>query len=282
MARGQSHGWSSITAVAIVFAALVRSPGASAQERMQGTATPSTPITRPYGFVAPTPAPVVTPWNNLFLPNGENQPEGYPPFDRPLPPSIQLPPPIRVLPAVPPPFPDEIRNPADWVRTVPALPGRPAPTRLPERPDEVQPPAGDTRQSLSELDRRVGLGGAGPVITAARQIAQSEWVTGRATLEIMADREGRIRSVRVVEASRDTDGWLRYGQELRTAQQSGMRLPEEARGIWMLLEVRIDNELSSGHRNWWAPGLVFFFDLADVNARRLRTVHTQVLSEVWF
>ena len=60
-----------------------------------------------------------------------------------------------------------------------------------------------------------------------------------------------------------------------------MRLPETARGLWTLLEVHAENEPSSGHQRWWAPG-VFVFDIADVNSHRVRTVHTKVLSEVWF
>jgi hypothetical protein len=97
----------------------------------------------------------------------------------------------------------------------------------------------------------------------------------------MADRTGSIQSVSVVRSSGDIDGWRRYAEELRSSQHSGMRLPERARGIVTLLDISVGNEPSSGHRRWWAPG-AFVFDIADVNSRRLRTVHTQVLNEVWF
>jgi hypothetical protein len=265
---------------AFVLAGLLHAPAAFAQRRMQGSATPSAPIT-PYDFVAPSPAQIVPPYPYLYGPNGESFPDNQPPFDRPLPPSIQLPPPIRILGAMPPPVPDVPKTPVDVMRTVPALPGQPPPLRLPERPDEAQAPAGAVRQSLSELDRRLGLGSAGPVVSAARDVAQSEWVTGTALIEVIADRTGRIQSVRVVGASTDPDGWRRYAEELRGAQRSGMRLPETSRGLWTLLELRAQNELSSGHQRWWAPG-VFLFEIADVNAHRMRTVHTKVLSEVWF
>jgi hypothetical protein len=195
---------------------------------------------------------------------------------------IRLPPPIDMLHAVPYPTSDQPSNPADVVQTLPTFPGRPAPRRLPERPDEVVPPAGELRQSLSEYDRRMGLGGAGPIVSAAREVAQREWVTGQATIEIIADRSGTIQSARVVGVSRDEDGWRRYAAELRGSARGGMRLPETARGVWTLLAVRIGNERTSGHRYWWSPGAWLSFDLADVNARRVRTVHTQVLSEIWF
>jgi hypothetical protein len=266
---------------AFLVTALLVSSRASAQRAMQGSATPSAPITK-YDFAAPTPAQIVPPYPYLSTANGESLPVNQPPFDAPLPPAIQLPPPIPILPAVPPPIPDVYKTPVDVIRTVPELTGRPAPLRLPERPDEVAPPAGGFRQSLSELDRRMGLGSAGPIITAARQVAQSEWVTGHALLAIMADRTGQIRSVSVLDSSIDADGWLRYANKLRTEQRPGMRLPEQARGAWVLLAVRVNNDLSSGHTHWWSPGLTFNFEIADINARRVRTVSTQVVSEVWF
>jgi hypothetical protein len=280
----RDHGSSNAMASAVLaLAAGFGSQSAWAQQRAvtQGFATPSAPISN-YDFAAPTPAQIVPPFPYLSTANGESLPENAPPFDRPLPPAIQLPPPIRIPRAMPPPIPDEAKNPVDVVRTVPQVTGRPAPFRLPERPDEAEPPAGGFRQSLSELDRRLGLGSAGPIVTAARQLAQSEWMTGRATLAILADRTGRIQSVRVVDSSGDVDGWRRYSEELRGAERAGMRLPEQARGLWTLLDIRVTNELSSGHTRWWAPGLIFNFELADVNARRLRTVHTQVISEVWY
>jgi hypothetical protein len=154
---------------------------------------------------------------------------------------------------------------------------------LPERPDEVEPPAGALRQSLSEFDRQLGLGGSGPLVSAAREVAMSEWVTGEATFEVLVDRSGMIQSARLVDASRDAAGWRRFGEELKSSSpRSGMRLPERARGVWTLLYVNVDNELTSGHRRWWAPGAVLTFDIADVHARRVRTVHTHVLGEVWF
>ena len=60
-----------------------------------------------------------------------------------------------------------------------------------------------------------------------------------------------------------------------------MRLPEEARGAWVLLEVTVD-ELTSGQRRWWDYGVLVAFDVADINAQRERIVHTRILSEVWF
>jgi len=165
---------------------------------------------------------------------------------------------------------------------IPPRPGYPPPLRLPERPDEAEPPAGALRQSLSEYDRRLGLGATGPILSSARQVAQSEWVTGEATLEVIADRSGLVRSVRVVNASQDTDGWRRYAEELQAAPASNLRLPEEARGVWTLIFVRAANERATGSHAWWSPGVAFTFDLSNIASKKTRTVHSHVLSEVWF
>ena len=165
---------------------------------------------------------------------------------------------------------------------MPPPPNLPAPYILPERPDAVQPPAGGLQQALSEHDRMVGLGGVGPVVSSAREIALSETVTGKATFEVITDHAGRVRTARIVDVSRDREGWERFGEALRKAPVTGMRLPEEARGAWVLLEVTVGNELTSGQRRWWDYGVLVAFDVADVNAQRERIVHTRILSEVWF
>jgi hypothetical protein len=110
----------------------------------------------------------------------------------------------------------------------------------------------------------------------------SEWVTGRALFEVVADRSGRVRSARLVDATRDMTGWQRYGEKLLSTPLRGMRLPESARGVVSLLDVSAENELSSGHRYWWSPGVALSFDIADASARRARTVQARALNEVWF
>jgi len=115
----------------------------------------------------------------------------------------------------------------------------------PSAPTKSSRLRGALRQSLSEFDRQLGLGGSGPLVSAAREVAMSEWVTGEATFEILVDRSGMIQSARIVDASRDAAGWRRFGEELKSSSpRPGMRLPERARGVWTLLYVNVDNELT--------------------------------------
>jgi hypothetical protein len=156
---------------------------------------------------------------------------------------------------------------------------------LPEQavsPDTAEPPAGGLRQALVEYDRRIGLGGGGAVVGAAREMLQGDFVTGSATFEVVADPSGRIRSVRLQDASRDREGWARFGEALHQERVAGMRAPEHSRAVWLILYVSAENQLSSGHNTWWYPGAVFAFDLSDIGAQRVRTVTSRVLTEVWY
>jgi hypothetical protein len=264
--------WAPRIAVAVVVAT------SASRALAQGATAPPLPV-GPFGEPAPTPA---SPAPSEFLPSYDDAPENMPPFAAPLPPAVPLPPRIRVLPAVPPPEGNPPRHPFEMYPAIPARPGRPPPLRLPERPDDLMPPAGGLRQSLSEYDRQIGLGGTGPVVSLAREVGMSEWVTGEATIAVVVDRSGVIRSARLVDASRDTAGWRRYTEKLGQSARSGMRLPEQARGAWALLYVRIDNERPTGRERWWSPGVAITFDLSNAGSRKVRSVHPRVLGEVWF
>ena len=50
----------------------------------------------------------------------------------------------------------------------------------------------------------------------------------------------------------------------------------------MILYVSAENQLTSGQTTWWYPGVVFAFDVDAINARRVRTVTSRVLTEVWY
>jgi hypothetical protein len=50
----------------------------------------------------------------------------------------------------------------------------------------------------------------------------------------------------------------------------------------MILYVSAENELTSGQTTWWYPGVALAFDVSDINARRVRTVTSRVLTEVWY
>jgi len=232
----------------------------------------------PYGWAPPTPAS--PPPDQVEAPLDIDY-YSVPPFVAPLPPAVNYPPPITIPPATTPPVPcgpfgNECRD----------NPGPVAPYILPEQagaPDTAEPAAGGLRQALVEYDRRIGLGGGGAVVSTARNIAQGEYVTGSATFEVIADASGRIRSVRLQDATPgDKDGWQRFAEELHQQRATGMRTPEGAHSVWMILYVSAENELSTGHNSWWSPGVVLTFDVAAINARRLRTVTSRILTEVWY
>jgi hypothetical protein len=204
-----------------------------------------------------------------------------PPFTAPLPPAVPLPPPVRVPEAVPPPPPSVIQ-PFDLLPSVPGPMAPPAPNLLPERPDNAQPPVGGLRQGLSEYDRRLGLGATGAIVSLARSVAMGHIATGSASLEIIADHTGSIRSVRVVDVDGERARWEDYAEALRGARAPSMRVSEVTRGVWMRLWVSANIERASGRRNWWSQGVFLTFDLADTSAHRQRLVETRVLSQVWF
>ena len=230
----------------------------------------------PYDWAPPTPVSPPPDVNEVPTDLGYS----VPPFVAPLPPAVNYPPPITVPPATTPPRPcgpfgNECRD----------NPGPVAPYLLPEQavsPDTAEPPAGGLRQALVEYDRRLGLGGGGSVVAAARDIAQGEYVTGSATFEVVADPAGRIRSARLQDASGDREGWQRFGEALHQEHVTGMRAPEHARAVWMILYVSAENELTSGQTTWWYPGAVFAFDVDAINATRIEDRTSRVLTEVWY
>jgi hypothetical protein len=255
----------------LVASFVLVSHGSSAQT----TQPPLLPV-GPYDWAPPT--PVAPPPESVEFPTDINY--SVPPFNAPLPPAINYPPPITVPHAVTPPVPcgpfgNECRD----------NPGPTAPYLLPEQagnPDVAEAPAGGLRQALSEYDRRIGIGGGGPVVAAARKVLQGEFVTGSATFEVIADPTGRIRAVRLQDASRDREGWQRFAEELHQQHASGMRVREHTQAVWMILYVSAENEPTSGHNTWWYPGTVFAFDVSDINSRTVRTVTSRVLTEVWY
>jgi hypothetical protein len=230
----------------------------------------------PYDWAPPTPAS--PPPDSYELPTDINY--SVPPFNAPLPPAINYPPPIVVPHAVTPPVPcgpfgNECRD----------NPGPVAPYLLPEtaaNPDVAEPPAGGLRQALSEYDRRIGLGGGGAIVAAARKVLEGEYVTGSATFEVIADPSGRIRAVRLQDASRDREGWQRFGEELHQERVAGMRAREHSQAVWMILYVSAENELPTGNAIGWYPGTVISFDSSNIGSQRVRSVSSRVLTEVWY
>ena len=206
-----------------------------------------------------------------------------PPFTSALQTSVPFPPPIEVVPAVPLPEYAPLPNPWTVRSLIPERVTPPGPYRaISEHPELLPQSRGGLRQALSEYDRRLGLGPSGPVVSAARRAGMSGTARGNARFEILVDRSGTIQSVSLLDASQDVHEWRRFAQSLQAMPLQGMRLGEDAQGVWMLLDVSANNERSSGHRRYWDYGLTFLFDVADISARTMRVVHATVASEVAF
>lgn len=203
-----------------------------------------------------------------------------PPFTSPLPPSVPLPSPIQLIPAVPPSQHGYWPNPWTPPSAMPLRGTPPGPLRpIFEHPELRPGNAGGLRQALAEYDRRLGLGPSGALATVARRLGGSETMMGSARLEVLVDRTGNIQSVSILDASEDLPGWRHFAHILRATPVPGMRFAEEAQGVWMLLDVNARNALPSGHRRVWEHGSTLVFDVADFGARKSRVVHTSIASE---
>lgn len=230
---------------------------------------PTSPIRSDDFTVPPTPAapafgPDFGPGVEQVVPVPHNA--SPPPFTAPVPPAVPLPPLAPIAPATPPP------------------PERPAPFVLPERTD--RPPAvGGLRQALSEYDRRAGLGPDGAVLSELHARIEQGYVSGTALLEVLVDRQKRVRSVRVLDSTGDAAAWFELANDFRGTSLPRLRLPSEANGAWMEVRVEALPRMPSGRRAGrvaWYPGTVIAFDSADWWAVEQRTVHARVVSEVWY
>jgi hypothetical protein len=204
-----------------------------------------------------------------------------PPFTAPLPPSITLPAPLRVVPAVPPPEYGPLPSPWTAPRVIPERATPPMPRQLPN-PELITQGTLVLRQALAEYDRRLGMGPTGAVLSAARRVAMGETATGSARFEVWVDRTGTIRRVALRDASGDVPGWQQYAQALRSTPIPAMRMGDTAQDAWMVIDVSAQNERSSGRRRLWDYGLSLSFDVADIGARTMRVVHTRTASELTF
>ena len=137
--------------------------------------------------------------------------------------------------------------------TILARPRRTSCPSKPVPPTPPSPPPGDCgKRSTNTIGARAWAAEELSWNTA-RNIAQGEFVTGSATFEVIADPSGRIRTVRLQNASRDKDGWERFAEELHKGQATGIRTPEGAHSVWTILYVSAENELTSGQNSWWSP-----------------------------
>lgn len=246
-----------VRAVAAVGAALTLFAATPASAAEPG---PLAPV-GPFGEAIPTPVTAFPHHQNDLAAPGADQ--GRPPFTSPLPPSIPLPPAAPILPGLPPP------------------PTVPMPFRIPERPQFAPPPAGGLRQTLSEHDRRLGLGPAGPVLTAARSLAEGSRARGSAVIAVRVEGTGQIAAARVTSSSQSAAAWGELATRLASLSVRAVRLPEAAKGAWMVLRIEAEPRLPAGERLRY-PGVLLAFDVANAGARPVRMVTARVLSELWY
>lgn len=221
---------------------------------------PAAPV-GPFGEAIPTPAtPFPHGQRDVGAPSAD---EGRPPFTSPLPPAVPLPPAPPTLPGLPPP------------------PIVPMPFQFPERPELAPPPAGGLRQTMAELDRRLGLGAAGPVLTAAESLAEGSIAQGSAVIAVRVEAPGQIAAARVTSASEDAAAWGELATRLASLSLPALRLPEAAKGAWMVLRIEVAPRLPAGDRLSY-PGVLLAFDSANAGARPVRIVSGRVLSELWY
>lgn len=166
---------------------------------------------------------------------------------------------------------------------------------------------------LDAHDRDVGVGAAGPLVTAAHEATSPSIApdVGTATLEIDADATGLVTAARVVAASGDLPAWDGVAREVvRRMAAKRVRVPAGARGVRARLRIVAERTLPSGETGSVSGGAVpddvpempkqcdgtgsarrcragmplgvtaTAHDLSNVAAKASRIVHVQVLGEL--
>jgi hypothetical protein len=103
--------------------------------------------------------------------------------------------------------------------------------------------------SLARHDQRLGLGPEGPAVAAVTQIVMESATSPNTSglLAIHTDADGLTHTVEVLEASNDSQGWLRVAAELKRALAGKkLRVPKGSSGISMQLRVVSRVQLPSG------------------------------------
>jgi hypothetical protein len=109
------------------------------------------------------------------------------------------------------------------------------------------------REALHDHDRELGLGSAGPVISAAESIARTSTaaIESEATLDVVADRDGNVTSVSVASASEDYRGWSTVAASLLSAlKKQKLHVPPGTNGVAMSIAIVSREQTPSGA----APG----------------------------
>ena len=150
---------------------------------------------------------------------------------------------------------------------------------------EVPADPGMLRAALDEAESERGYGRGGAVVSAVEETGSVRDVSdGVATLEVSTDEQGRVASVRVLDATSDDAGWGEAARAVREALASHtLRVPRGARGLVVAVRIEVARRLPSGARGIGvAPmsrGVGGTFDLSDLGAHARPVVHARIVSE---
>jgi hypothetical protein len=106
------------------------------------------------------------------------------------------------------------------------------------------------RDALHERDHGIGLDIGGPVVAVAEELTRpsNTPLNSRAVFEVIADADGNVTSVSLVDVSQGRSEWehiaASLGQALRTRK---LHVPAGTGGVTMTLEVASRWQLPSGH-----------------------------------
>ena len=115
------------------------------------------------------------------------------------------------------------------------------------------------RDSLEARDHELGLGSAGPLVSAAHDAASLAFApdTGGATFEVVSDAEGRVTSANIVSVSADGPAWSDVARELVSLMSSKrLHVPRGAHGYRARLRITAERALPAGSKTTSAVGAV--------------------------
>jgi hypothetical protein len=131
---------------------------------------------------------------------------------------------------------------------------------FPDVPAKDDGAARAIRRTLDERDRGLGLGASGPVVAALEDVARTSTaeVESRAVFEVVADGEGAVVSVSVVEVNATRGAWEGVARSLLDAMRGKrVRVRRGSRGVAMTIAIESRETMPSGA----APGVnVTLFD----------------------
>jgi len=176
------------------------------------------------------------------------------------------------------------------------LPDHPAPSAslAPEGIPNVAPGAQQSmRDALRAHDHALGLDVGGPIVAVAEEVVRPSDtpVDSHAVFQITADASGNVTSVVLLDASEARGAWERVASSLAGALRSRRLTMRGHPGAVITLDMtsrwvmpsgsKPRKPFSSPHVGASGTGLTYSmaFDVTDIGARPLRSVHARILGE---